>query len=546
MGTLLIMVRRTLLAAWGYRWMAVAVAWLVCGGGWVFVFAIPSQYEASARLYVDADAVLTPLLKGLSIDSALSSQLDVLQRTLLSRPNLEKLVSNTDLDLTITGLSDLETLVGKLGAEIKITPQTRNLFTITYRNTTPKLAFDVVQTILTTFIESKTGNNRSEMENAQSFLQQQLSVYEQQLRAAERKRADFRAKYLDLLPMGDTGGNRLDQAQGALRQLQGQIADLIAKRDILNRELTNTPQLIVTENEAIQQPWGQPGLYSRAGSLRDPRVEQAQNDLAELRLRYTENHPDVVSAKKRLEALKAQVDIIVAADAGKAAEQKAASGGAAVKATEEKGGKPAVPAGRAVRSSQNAVFEQLKVRLYETESGIASMQRQIADATRERDRLEEMVRSAPGVQAEFLNLNRDYDVLRKNYDELVARRESMRISTAAEADADKIKIQVIDPPQVPQNPVAPKRMLLISVLLALGVGAGLATAVMLVQFDQSYHTIDELRDLGLPVAGGVSLLNATVTRGRVASVMMFSFVVLLLGGIYGVLMYRISRASGGL
>jgi len=546
MGTLLIMVRRTLLAAWGHRWVAAAVAWLVCGGGWAFVFTIPSQFEASARLYVDADAVLTPLLKGLSIDSALSSQLDVLQRTLLSRPNLEKLVSNTDLDLTITGLSDLETLVGKLGTEIKITPQTRNLFTITYRNTTPKLAFDVVQTILTTFIESKTGNNRSEMENAQSFLQQQLSVYEQQLRAAERKRADFRAKYLDLLPMGDTGGNRLDQAQGAVRQLQGQIADLVAKRDILNRELTNTPQLIVTENEAIQQPGAQSGQYGRTGPLRDPRVEQAQNDLNELRLRYTENHPDVVSAKKRLEGLKAQADAIVATDAAKVAEQKAASQGAVAKATPDNGGKPAVPAGRAVRSLPNAIYEQLKVRLYETESGIASMQRQIADATRERDRLEEMARSAPGVQAEFLNLNRDYDVLRKNYDELLARRESMRISTAAEADADKIKIQVIDPPQVPQNPVAPKRMLLMSVLLALGIGAGLAAAVMLVQFDQSYHTIDELRDLGLPVAGGVSLLNATVSRGWVASVMMFSLAVLLLCGVYGALMYRISRGPGGL
>ena len=122
----------------------------------------------------------------------------------------------------------------------------------------------------------------------------------------------------------------------------------------------------------------------------------------------------------------------------------------------------------------------------------------------------------------------------------------MRISTAAEADADKIKIQVIDPPQVPQNPVAPKRALLISVVLALGFGAGLAAAVMLVQFDQSYHTIDDLRDLGLPIAGGISLLNVTITRGRLASTMIFSLAVLLLVAIYGAVMYRISRVPGGL
>lgn len=560
MGTLFVMIRRLLVAAWRYRWTAVAVSWLVCGGGWAGIYMIPNQYEASARLYVDADAVLTPLLRGISIDTALTSQLDVLQRTLLSRPNLEKLVSNTDLDLTITGPADLEALVARLGTEIKIVPQTRNLFTITYRNPTPKLSFDVVQTILTTFIESKTGNNRSEMENAQLFLQQQLAAYEQQLRSAERKRADFRAKYIDLLPMGDTGASRLDQAQGSLRQLQGQLADQVAKRELLNRELVSTSPLIVTEMELLPQA-GTPAAQAAqamamAGAPRDPRVEAAQNELNELRLRYTENHPDVVSARRRFEAIKLQAEQAAVAAKAAAEQAIAARNTAIAQAAEAKAaadaksetGKPAEIkplAGRPTRSLPNPIFEQLKVRLYEAESVIASLQRQIADATRERDRLEEMARSAPGLQAEFLNLNRDYDVLQKNYGELLSRRESMRIASAAEADADKIKIQVVDPPQVPQNSVAPKRVLLMTGVLIAGFVAGIAIAVLLVQFDQSFHTIDELRDLGLPVAGGISLLNVAVTRGRLASVLMFSMSLLLLGAIYGGLLYRLARTPGG-
>src|ERR1019366_6426639 len=97
MNTLLVMARRILKAAWRYRWAAVALAWMICGAGWAYVYTIPNSYEASVRLYVDADAILTPLLRGLAVDNSLGSQLDVLQRTLLSRPNLEKLVSNTDL-----------------------------------------------------------------------------------------------------------------------------------------------------------------------------------------------------------------------------------------------------------------------------------------------------------------------------------------------------------------------------------------------------------------------------------------------------------------
>jgi uncharacterized protein involved in exopolysaccharide biosynthesis len=562
MNTLLVMARRIVKAAWRYRWAAVALAWMICGAGWAFVYTIPNSYEASARLYVDADAILTPLLRGIAVDNSLNSQLDVLQRTLLSRPNLEKLVSNTDLDLSITGPADLEAMVASLGTAIKITPQTRNLFTITYRNTNPKLAFDVVQTILTTFIESKTGNNRSEMENAGLFLQQQIGAYERQLRDAEKKRADFRAKYLELLPMGETGATGLDAAEGNVRNLQGELADTLAKRDMLNRELASTPPMVVTDTTAAGAPL--PG--SPAAIALNPRVVEAQRTLDELLITRTENHPDVVLAREHLAEVKASVAKEAAeTEAQIAAARATATAGAAktgtakpapgtTAATAPGGGKAGTGAPLSAgadaaaaansRSVPNPIYEQLKVRMFETESTLSSLQRQIADATHERDRLEEMARSAPGIQAEYINLNRDYDVLQTNYKELLGRREEMKIGAAADADADKIKIQVIDPPQVPQNPVAPRRAMLLSAVLGIGIAGGAALAVLLVQFDQSFHTIDELRDLGLPVAGGISLLNVAVTRGRLASVFAFGMALVLLGALYAGLLYRLAHTPG--
>src|SRR4051812_37489283 len=94
-----ILVRKQLTAAWRYRWPAIMLCWLVCAGGWFGIMQIPNTYEASARLYIDADAILTPLLRGISMDSSLQSQVDLLSRTLMSRPNLEKLISKTDLEL---------------------------------------------------------------------------------------------------------------------------------------------------------------------------------------------------------------------------------------------------------------------------------------------------------------------------------------------------------------------------------------------------------------------------------------------------------------
>jgi hypothetical protein len=181
----------------------------------------------------------------------------------------------------------------------------------------------------------------------------------------------------------------------------------------------------------------------------------------------------------------------------------------------------------------------MRMQLFDQEASIASLERQVADATKERDRLEEVARSMPGLQAEYMDLNRDYDVLHRNYSELLNRRESMRLAAAADNEADKMKTQIIDPPQVPQVPVAPRRVLLLSAVLAAGLGIGFGMAVLLLQFDRSFHSIEDLRELGLPVVGGISMLGVAVPmRQRLFALATFAMAVLLLCVVYGGLLYR--------
>jgi len=469
MGDLLPLLRRQAVSVWRHRWIAVAVAWVICVAGWIGVAAIPNSYEASARLYVDADAVLTPLLKGLALDDSLSNQIDVLQRTLLSRPNLEKLISKSDLELGIRTPADMQELVASLGTAIKITPQTKNLFTISYRNNRPTLARDVVNTLLNIFIESKTGNDRIDMANARQFLSQQMAGYESKLREAEAQRAEFRAKYIDLLP-NDGGISRLDTARATVRALQGQLDDATTKRDRLAKELAATPPTVVVETEPAVGPG-----HSGGGDL-----AAAEYRLQQLLVNDTDQHPDVIRQRRLIEQLRTGVG----------------GGGAAT---------PGRPARNKVQP--NAVYDQMKVLEVQADTEVTSLQRQIADATRERDRLEDIARNAPGVQAQFTNMNRDYDVVRKNYEELLSRRESMQLSAAADTDADKMKVQIIDPPQVPEIPAWPNRILLLSGVLLGGLVGGIGSAVLLAQLDRSFHNVRDLSAFGLPVAGGISMLT---------------------------------------
>jgi polysaccharide chain length determinant protein (PEP-CTERM system associated) len=487
------------------------VAWLVCGAGWVGVYSIQNKFESNARLFVDADAVLTPLLKGLAADSSPATQLDVLQHTLLSRPNLDKLISKTGMDLTLGGQSDRDRLINRLATDIKVTPQTRNLFTIAYRDPSPRLAYDVVQTLLTLFIESATGGSRTDLDNARHFLEHQIQSYEEQLRAAEKRRADFRAKYIDILP-SDSSPNvpALDGARVAAQQLDGKLQDALLTRDALQREVNGTAPLIVVEAGSAG-----PGLPPARSKLED-----AEDQLRLLLLKDTDQHPDVIAQRRLIDALKKDPTSTNPRSAG----------------TGQESGFPR-------RSLPNPVYDQLKIKLIEAETTVTSLQRQRDEAVAYRGRLEVIQREQPSLIAEYQNMDRDYNVLRHNYEELLSRLQSANIAQAADTQADKVKLQIVDPPQVPRVPVAPNRALLITGVLVGGIGCGLAAAVLLGQFDRSFATIEELRKIGLPVLGGVAILEIIPLRSKILAGLRVGVAFGVLVCLYGGLMAHILRAS---
>ncbi len=99
---------------WKHRWLGISVAWIVAAVAVVVVFRIPDKYEASARIFVDTQSILKPLMSGLAIEPNIDQQIMILSRTLISRPNVEKLVRMADLDLKIQSKAKQEELIDDL------------------------------------------------------------------------------------------------------------------------------------------------------------------------------------------------------------------------------------------------------------------------------------------------------------------------------------------------------------------------------------------------------------------------------------------------
>jgi polysaccharide chain length determinant protein (PEP-CTERM system associated) len=490
-------------AIWRRRWYAALVAWLACIAGWIAVTLLPNIYEAKTRVYIDTDSMLRPLMRGIAADSNVLNLVDLMQRTLLSRPNLQKVVRMADLDLGNGHAADSEDYLIQLRQKITISSEGRNLFTIAYNGPNRDVATKVIQSLLSVFVDSNLGSSRQDMQSARAFIDQQLKSYSQQLDQAEKRIAEFKSKNVGFLPSdGNNYMAKLDSARQDAIKTQVELDDSTQKRDELQKQLDGLPRTVETVSSGSNSAFGPPvstsvsgdpsvGSTNIASAEPERRLADYQDKLKTMLLSYTEQHPDVVRLKKLIEQTKAEI---------KAAP---ASGGA----THEAPG---------VRStSPNPVYEQVSIQLITLESTIASLKARLQRSQGDVQKLQTLASSVPEVAAEMTKLTRDYDVVRKSYEELLNRREAAKIGNDLETQTQTIQFRIIDPPDAPPTPVAPKRALLISAVLFGAIFAGLAFAFLLANIDDTVKNISELRDLfDIPVLGAISMISLPTQKRR--------------------------------
>jgi polysaccharide chain length determinant protein (PEP-CTERM system associated) len=486
-----------------YRWHAIVITWVVALIGWAVVLRLPNQYEASARVYVDTQSILKPLLSSMTTVPNLEQQVMFMRRTLISRPNVERLMRMVDLDVKAKDTKQHDKIVDDLMAQIKVTGTERDdIYTITYVSDNPKLGKDVVSSLLTIFVEGSFSGKKQDSEKAVQFIDDQIKTYEEKLAAAENSLKEFKLKNLGMLPREGGGGgdfgSQLTAATDQLSQARLELAEAEQARNAIRRQIVGEP--------------AKPGTVTVDPALVDPELEarigQAQKNLDNLRLQFTEQHPDVIANRRLLEQLMAQ------------------------KADLAKNKKRSLDPG----ASYSPMLQQLNVSLSQAEARVASMRARVAEFENRVARLRNQSTTAPEIEAQFAQLNRDYSVNRENYQKLVERRESARLSGDLSSATDMLQFRVIDPPTVPNHPTGPNRLRLFSLVFGGALVAGLAVAFLMSQLRPTFLSQSTLRDVtGLPVLGSIGMNwtpEQTVKRRRRLVALAGS--VLLLFGAYGI------------
>lgn len=466
MDDLIRQVLEVLRGMWRWRWLGIAVAWLVGLVGLIGVSFYQDRYEATARIQVNTSSVLRPLLKDLAVELNPDQQVAMLSRTLITRPNIERLIRIAKIE---SPGKDGQQQISDVMSRIQLGGAGRdNVYTLTYRDTDPAAAKRVVQVLGEIFLDSNRSQGRQDATDAKAFIESEIKSYEKKLEEAENRLKEFRLKYSGQSDVGGDYFRSMSEVNAKLDEARLQLREAENSREALRRQIAG-------EDPALGGP--APEIDSRIDALR--------RNLDGLLQKYTDRHPDVVGARRILAELEEQK---------RKQEAARAAGGAGAAVTSD---------------NANPVYQELKVALARADANVASLKIRAAEYEARYRQLTESARMVPEIQAEFARLNRDYEINKKNFETLVARRESAEISGKLQDTTVSGDFRLVDPPRVSGSPVSPNRLMLLPLVLLAAMGCGAATCFVASRIWPVIFDSRTLRELtGLPVVGTVSLRAA--------------------------------------
>lgn len=354
---------------WKYRWYALGVTWLVAAAGWVRVATLPDDYQSSAKVFVDTQSILKPLLASMTTVPNLEQQVAIMSRTLLSRPNVDRVMRMVDIDLATNGAREQQQQQEELLSKIKIGGGRDDIYTITYNHRSPTQARDVVQSLLTIFLEGGIKGKAGETRKAVQFIDDQIKSYEERLTAAENNVKEFKLKNTGLLPrLGVDYSGQLEQSADALNAARLELAEAEQARKAIAAQISGDEPVL--DADMASNGSDNPEL--------DGRIAALNKSLDALRLQYTEQHPDIIAAKRLVAQLEQR----------KQEESKLKQNGDPGK-------------------NYSPMLQQLKVAQTEAEARVASITARVQEYTLRHQRLLSQINAVPEVESALAQLNRD-------------------------------------------------------------------------------------------------------------------------------------------
>ena len=497
------------------RWRLIASCLLVAvTAALIYYLAVPKLYQSSSVLSYEQQQINPTKMDPEQGKNRLQEAVATLQELVTSRNSLEKLINQFALYTGPRSKLPIEDVITLMREDIVIIPASKgDIFSVTYQGENPEKVMKVTNALASLFIEENLKYREERATETSKYTQDELEMAKKVMDEKEQVMRDYKLKFYNEMPEQRTSNlERLNTLNEQNQRFQESIQNLERTKIMAQEQVAMLQRLAAARAGTEQAQQSGSGLSARENLSDAERLVQLRQYYNSLLVKYTDKHPEVRRTKELIDQLSGR-------SKGQSASQQ----------------RP-MSTGRGASYADSAEIGRLQIQISEYETSIRQLRAELGNLPTEISKYQRWIEATPVREAEWNALTRDYDELRRHYDELVARNLQAQSTETLERKQKGSKFKIVDPARQADKPFKPNFFKLFVAAIALGLGLGFVGTLLLDFIDTSFKDAGEIEEyVGVPVICAVAYIEKEAESRRkktmfIASVVFFSvYGVVLLG-----------------
>jgi len=494
---------------------------IILFGATVYCVLTPDQYRSIVKIRIIPPAVPEGIVRS-NVDANTGSRLLIIRQDILNKTYLLGLINEVGIPtLGFNGMS-VDAMVNTMRKRINVGEDELkkkqkvdeknvldpNIFILSFAHENPQVAKDVASRLTSVLVGENIRSRETVTRGTTEFLVSEVEVTRKKLEQQEEKLKRYKLQFGGELPQQEASNlNRLQRLQDQIKNNSDAIARLQDRKIFLEAQISNIERNTGgPENQDSWEAVGSAKQMSPRALLSE--LAMRRKKLEELSEKYTSLYPAVVQARLEVEQL----------------EKKIATMRQAAKKTD---GTPAKErAGRSAPQSMpdlqdpswdSAESQRLRGQIAAIDLDTVALKRENAEAIRTIDQIQRKVERLPQREQEMVALTRDYDNIKKSYEELLAKQLESQVSQKLEEKQKGERFQVLEPANLPTAPFKPERLKVLGLALLASLVIGAGVSIGLEMMDPTLRGSKEFKSFfDMPILACLPVIQDDRSRHRVA------------------------------
>jgi len=465
---------------------------------------LPKEYRASTVILVRAQKVPESYVRA-TLTEPVTDRLNTISQEILSRTRLEKVIKEFNLYPEMVDKLHMEDIVNMMKTKIDVKVQRQSAFQISFEGRDPQTVMTVTNKLASMFIEENLKSRESRVEGTAQFISRELRTVESTLRKKEDMVRRYKENNMGHLPQQLEANLRtLDRLQEQFRTTSDDLRATEDRVVFLQSQIEQATDQLPERRRSLTTLSARRGLAQREPGLEDPSAAQLnalKRDLANAESKYTGSHPDVTDLKRKIAALVLKMKKQEEERERRLRELRERQG----EIVENSNSVAPLPL---ADSASEGLIARYNEQIRDAQSQIMRLKGEIVSLREQIEIYQKRIEDTPKKEQEMVNLSRDYDLLRGQFQSLMDKKYQAQMAENLERKQQGEQFMVLDPARLPENPFKPNRngLLVIGALLGFGIGLGLTW--FRESMDRSFHEVSDVETyLKLPVVATLLNLN---------------------------------------